>query len=267
MFSASNVPSALSAAMAALMGATRSELREDETEVLGAERFANHLQPAIRGIDIALGSDAVGEDEIDVAGLQRLHGGAKGFEKLDARVLFVTVEDFIDGSVEGRGAGLSADQAILEFAEGFCVGEALLVTAHQHELLRAHVRVGEIDLLLAVILDGDASHADVVLTVGHCLDHRVPAGVLVFDLEIQPLGNLVHRVIFPADRLAGLRVDELQRRIGILGDDDDALAAEIGQFGSRYGYRCKHKGGEACENGAAKQHRTAPKLNGENCHG
>ncbi|EGE57285.1 hypothetical protein RHECNPAF_4460057 [Rhizobium etli CNPAF512] len=235
-------------------------LREDKAEILGAERFADHFQPTIRGIDVALGSDAVGQYEVDVAGLQRLHGCAEGFEELDARVLFVAIEDFIDGGIKRRGAGLGANQAVVEGGKALGVGEALLVAAHQHELLRTHIGIGEVDLLFAVVLDGDAGHADVVLAVGNRLDHRVPAGVLVFDFEVQPLGDLVHRIIFPADRLAGFRIDELQRRIGILGDNDDALAAEIGQLGSRYGQWRKRKSGEARKNGAAKQHGVAPKL-------
>ena len=50
-------------------------------------------------------------------------------------------------------------------------------------------------------------------------DHRVPARVLDLEREVQPPRDLAHRVVLPADRLAGLRVDELQRRVGVLGDD------------------------------------------------
>ncbi|MGO7917379.1 hypothetical protein ACC702_39115, partial [Rhizobium ruizarguesonis] len=42
---------------------------------------------------------------------------AEGFEKLDARVLFVAIKHFVNRGVERRGAGLRADQAILEFGE------------------------------------------------------------------------------------------------------------------------------------------------------
>ena len=100
----------------------------------------------------------------------------------------------------------------LNSAKALRIGEAAFIAAHQHEHLRPHVGVGEVDLLLALVLDGDAGHADLVLPVGDGLDHRIPGGVLVLDLEIQPLGDLVHRIIFPADLLAGLGIDELQRR-------------------------------------------------------
>ncbi len=68
--------------------------------------------------------DAVGQHDIDVAGLQGLNRGAEGLEELDARVLLVAVEDFVDGGIEGRGARLRADQAVREGAEGLGVGEA-----------------------------------------------------------------------------------------------------------------------------------------------
>src|SRR6478736_5631246 len=93
-------------------------LREDEAEVLGAERAADDLQTAARGIDIALGCDAVGQHDVDVAGLQRLYRGTEGLEQLDARVLLVAVEDLVDRSVEGGGTRLRADEAVVESAEG-----------------------------------------------------------------------------------------------------------------------------------------------------
>ena len=124
-------------------------------------------------------------------------------------------------------------EAVGDGGEALGVGEAVLVGAHQHAHLGAHVGVGEVDLLLAVVADGDAGHADVGLAVGDRRDHRVPAHVDDLGLEVQPLGDLGHGVVFPADRLAGLGVDELQRRIGVLGRDRHLAAAEVGELGRR----------------------------------
>ena len=43
----------------------------------------------------------------------RLDGGAEGLEELDARVGLVAVEDVVDRDVEGRDAGLRADQEVV----------------------------------------------------------------------------------------------------------------------------------------------------------
>ena len=95
---------------------------------------------------------------------------------------------------------------------------------------RDHVGIGEIDLRLALVVDGDAVHADVELALAHRLDHRVPARQVPFDLGVEPLGDLVEGVVFPADAFAGLRVGEIERRVGVLGDGPDGAAAEVGQF-------------------------------------
>ena len=65
--------------------------------------------------------------------------------------------------------------------------------------------------------------------LAHRLDHRVPARQLPLDLDVEALGDLVEGVVLPADPLPGLRVGEIERRVGVLGDGDDRAAAEIGQ--------------------------------------
>ncbi len=50
----------------------------------------------------------------------------------------------------------------------------------------------------------------------------------MIELEIQPTGQFSHGVIFPANRLTGLRVDKLQGRIGVLGHNDDFPSFQIG---------------------------------------
>ena len=72
------------------------------------------------------------------------------------------------------------------------------------------------------------------------------------EREVQPLRDLGHGVVFPADRLAGRRVDELQRRIGVLGDDHHLAAAEVGQLGQR---RAGEQG-ERRRRGTSEAHRS-----------
>ena len=213
---------------------------EDEAEVLGAERVADDLELVGVGADVAAAGGGIGEDHVDVAGQQRLHRGAEGLEQLDARVLLVAVEHVVDRGVEVGGAGLRADQQLGIGAERLGVGEAGLVGAHEHELLRGQVRVGEVDLGLALVVDGDAVHADVELAVLHRRDHGVPRRQLPVHRAVEAAADLVDRIVLPADRLAGRRVHEVERRVRVLRHRGHLPSLQIGQaqgFGGFTGWR------------------------------
>ena len=112
------VPSAFISAIAALTGATRSEpLGKMKPKSSVPSGVADQLEGVGVGADIALAAGAVGQHQVDVAGAQRLDAGAEGLEELDARVGLVAVEHLVDRDVERRGAGLGADQALLEGGE------------------------------------------------------------------------------------------------------------------------------------------------------
>lgn len=91
----------------------------------------------------------------------------------------------------------------------------------------------------------DPGHADIVLIVRHRLDHRVPAGVLVLTPSSAAWRSRSSHHISSRSSLARLRIDEPQRRIGVLGDDDDRLALEIGKLGGGGGERRKNKCGQS----------------------
>ena len=55
--------------------------------------------------------------------------------------------------------------------------------------------------------------------------------LVISSLKFSRLAISAHRVVLPADRLAGLGIDELQRRIGVLGRHRHLAAAEIGKLG------------------------------------
>jgi hypothetical protein len=202
--------------------------REDEAEILGPQLLADDLEPAARGLDIARAGGAIGQHQVHIARLQRLDRGAEGLEKLDPGVRLVAVQHLVDPDIEGRRARLRGHQQLGVGREGFRVGEARLVAAHHHHHLGGHVAVGEVHLLLAVVADGDAGHPEVILALRHGRDHRVPADVLVSDGDVQALGDLGHRVVFPPH--GGTRgVKELQRRIGVLGHHHDLAALKVRQ--------------------------------------
>ena len=96
-------------------------------------------------------------------------------EQLDARIGFVAIEHFVDSDIEIGGAGLGADEQFGIGGKAFRPGDLGVAGAHQHVLLGDHVGVGEIDLGLALVIDGDAIHADVILAVADGLDHDIPA--------------------------------------------------------------------------------------------
>ena len=194
-----------------------------------ADRIASDLERVGRGAHVARGGRVIHEHGVDVAGLQRRHRRTEGVEQLDAlaRVLVVGAGHIERGIEVGR-AGLRADEEIAG-AERLGVGEARLVGAHEQVLLRQHVGIGEVDLLLAIVGDADAIHADVVETLLHALDHRVPARQLPLDLEVEPLRDLVDGIVFPADALPGLGVGKVERRIGVLGHRDHGPPVEVGQ--------------------------------------
>ena len=81
--------------------------------------------------------------------------------------------------------------------------------------------------------DGDAVHGDIILAGGNGRDHRVPTDILVGDVHVQPLRDFRNCLVFPAGRLTGLRIDKLQRRVGVLRGNDDFLPTEIRQVGGK----------------------------------
>lgn len=101
---------------------------------------------------------------------QGLDRGAEGFEKLDAGIGFVAVEDVVDGHIEVRGARLGSDEELGIGRESLFILEAVFAGAHEHELLAHHVGAGEVDLALSFVRYGDAVHAHVELSVAHGLD-------------------------------------------------------------------------------------------------
>ena len=136
---------------------------EDEAELVRAEGSTDLLELVGVGSDVTLGAGGIHQHHVHVTGEQGLDSGAKGVEELDAGVLFVAVEDIVNGGIEIGGAGLGADQQLGIGGEGFFIGKAAFFGTDQHVLLGDHVGVGKVDLFLALVIDGNeqgASYCD-----------------------------------------------------------------------------------------------------------
>jgi len=107
--------------------------------------------------------------------------------------------------------------------------EAVLICAHQHELLAGHIGVGEVHDFSAFSRDRDAIHAYVELSFGNGLNHRFPRGDLPVDNTVEAAADLVDRVIFPADRLPAARVDEVEGDVVVACNSNYFRTAHVGQ--------------------------------------
>ena len=78
---------------------------------------------------------------------------------------FLSLPQHVDRRIKIRGASLVPDQQLGVCLEAGWTGDVLVVGPHQHMRLRNHVRVGKVDLCLAVGGNADAVHADVILAL------------------------------------------------------------------------------------------------------
>src|SRR6266542_2728963 len=189
---------------------------------LGAERLAHHLELAgeLRLRRVPGEDDVVGGDRVDRALGQRLHALGVRVEQLQGRLRMLGLDP-----LGRRGARHRAD---LLAVEGVRTGDGGVVHLHQQVLARHVVRPGEVDLLLAVVVDG----------VGG--DHQVDRALLDERLAVGrrgglPLDLVLGQAEILGDDLRDLDVEALvlaaglQPEAGLVGlDPDDQLAFLLG---------------------------------------